>query len=89
MTAISWKTPVNGNWSVAANWSTGAVPTLNDDVTISAPGPYTVTISSNRVILRPRVVLLAAVQSGSSDEEANSLTFNSSEKPPSSKTRAR
>ena len=78
MTAISWKNPVNGNWSVAANWSTGAVPTLNDDVTISAPGPYTVTISSNRVILRPPGGLLAAVQSGSSDE-ANSLTFNSSE----------
>jgi autotransporter-associated beta strand protein len=46
MTAISWKTPVNGNWSVAANWSTGAVPTLADDVSISAVGPYIVVISS-------------------------------------------
>ena len=46
MTAISWKSPI-GDWNVAANWSTDTVPTFGDDVTISAPGAYTVTVSSN------------------------------------------
>jgi FG-GAP-like repeat len=73
MTAISWKAPVDGNWNVAANWSTGAVPTSTDDVTIAAPGSYTVTISSNRRL--PLGGLLAAVQLGGGSE-ANSLTFN-------------
>ena len=50
MTAISWKSPVGGDWNVAANWSTDTVPTFSDDVTISALGSvtgYTVTISSD------------------------------------------
>ena len=46
MAAINWKNPANGDWNVAANWSTGAVPTLADAVTISVAGPYIVTISS-------------------------------------------
>jgi hypothetical protein len=46
MAAINWKNPVNGDWSVASNWSTNTVPTSGDAVTISAPGSYTVTISS-------------------------------------------
>jgi hypothetical protein len=46
MTAISWASPVNGDWNLAGNWSTGTVPTLADDVTISAAGSYLVTVSS-------------------------------------------
>ena len=46
MTAISWESPLNGDWNVATNWSTGTVPTLSDDVTISASGPYIVNITS-------------------------------------------
>ena len=46
MTAISWKNPVNGDWSNASDWSTNTVPTSADTVTISASGPYIVTISS-------------------------------------------
>ena len=51
MTAINWKTGSNGmgltgGFDTAADWSTGAVPTSADDVTIAAPGSYTVTISS-------------------------------------------
>jgi len=38
MTAIIWANPANGDWDVAANWSTDTVPTSADDVTISAPG---------------------------------------------------
>jgi hypothetical protein len=46
MAAISWKDPSNGVWGAAANWSTGAAPSLTDNATISASGSYTVTISS-------------------------------------------
>jgi hypothetical protein len=46
MTTINWKTPSNGDWNVAANWSTNKVPTSADAVAISASAPYIVTISS-------------------------------------------
>src|ERR1700722_2300139 len=48
MAAISWKNPVSSNWNVAANWSTGALPTLNDAVTIGVTGThgYIVSITS-------------------------------------------
>ena len=46
MAAIFWKSAVSDNWNVAADWSAGAVPTSADDVTIAAPGSYTVTISA-------------------------------------------
>jgi hypothetical protein len=45
MTAIKWKTGVNGDWATAADWSTGTVPWAGDDVTIDATGKFTVTIS--------------------------------------------
>jgi hypothetical protein len=47
MATITWKSPVNGDWSDAADWSTDTVPTSEDDVTISTFGLYTVTISNN------------------------------------------
>ena len=46
MAAIFWKSAVSDNWNVAADWSAGAAPTSADDVTIAAPGSYTVTIST-------------------------------------------
>ena len=45
MALIDWKAAVNGDWSVASDWSTGAVPTFGDAVFIDNLGPYTVTIS--------------------------------------------
>jgi hypothetical protein len=41
-----WKLAQNGDWSTAADWSTGTVPGSGDAVTISAAGSYIVTISS-------------------------------------------
>jgi autotransporter-associated beta strand protein len=77
MAVISWKNPVSGNWRAAADWSTGAVPTSADDVLISAPGSYAVTISSNGVIVRPPPGgLLAALPILNIPDEAKSLTFN-------------
>ena len=47
MASIDWNDPVSGDWSVATDWSTGAVPTQEDTVFISDLGPpYTVTVSS-------------------------------------------
>lgn len=43
---VTWINPENGNWNTAANWSTGTVPTADDDVYINVDGTYTVTINS-------------------------------------------
>ena len=43
----SWKSAVNGDWSEAAKWSTGAVPTSSDEVCITVAGTYTVTAESS------------------------------------------
>lgn len=42
---VSWIVG-SGDWANASNWSTGAVPTAADDVTINVPGVVTVTISN-------------------------------------------
>ncbi len=72
MTAIAWRIPANGDWNVAADWSTGAIPTSADDVTISTLGPYIVTVGSARTI---HIGLLQF----QSSPTANSLTFSASE----------
>jgi FG-GAP-like repeat len=79
MAAISWKSSVSGNWTVAADWSTGAVPTLSGDVTIAAPFSYTVTVSSNGVIVHPIGGLQADAIPFGVPDEANSLTFDAQE----------
>src|SRR4051812_47877860 len=43
---ISWINPAGGSWNVGANWSGGAVPGTNDDVTIDLPGALTITHST-------------------------------------------
>jgi hypothetical protein len=40
---VSWTNTAGGNWSTAANWSGGVLPTAADDVLITAAGTYTVT----------------------------------------------
>ena len=42
----SWANPVSGSWNTAADWSTGAVPTATDNVCITTPGEYTVTLTA-------------------------------------------
>src|SRR5580704_17354019 len=46
MTAISWKSPQNGDWSTPTDWSTNTLPGSGDAVTVSIAGSYIVTISS-------------------------------------------
>jgi hypothetical protein len=46
MAIISWKYPITGNWTVAADWSTGSVPGAGDDVTLGLASGYTIFITS-------------------------------------------
>ena len=79
MTAISWKNPTPGNWGVATNWSTGTVPSLLDAVTISAFGPYIVTVSSADFAnsLTFNASQAALVENAGSLTMAGALTVNS------------
>jgi autotransporter-associated beta strand protein len=74
MAAISWKNPSNGDWDVAADWSTGVVPGGGDDVTISAAGPYVVTVGSSFTVITG-ILHIPILTSPT----ANSLAFNASE----------
>ena len=51
----SWKSPVSGLWTTAADWSTGVVPTSTSNVCIKVAGHYKVTIdgsaSANTVVV--------------------------------------
>src|SRR5579884_4141441 len=40
----SWSNASGGDWWVAGNWSTNAVPVSTDDVCITLSGTYTVTL---------------------------------------------
>ena len=40
---VNWTNTNSGNWDVATNWSSGTAPGPSDDVSITAPGSYTVT----------------------------------------------
>jgi hypothetical protein len=40
----SWKSAVSGVWGLAANWTNG-IPTSTDNVYITVPGTYTVTLA--------------------------------------------
>jgi hypothetical protein len=40
---------LSGGWSIAANWSPNGVPGANDTADITAPGSYTVTVTSGTV----------------------------------------
>ncbi len=44
---VNWINPAGGNWDVGSNWSTGMVPTADDDAKITIAGPATVTIQGN------------------------------------------
>ena len=41
---VTWTNTSGGNWSVAANWNPNQVPTNTDNVLITTPGTYTVTL---------------------------------------------
>ena len=46
MTAITWKSAMNGDWSTISDWNPAAVPGAADAVTVGATGAaYTVTVT--------------------------------------------
>jgi hypothetical protein len=46
VTAVNWKSRVNGDWNVAANWSVNTVPTLVNAISISTSRAYIAKISN-------------------------------------------
>jgi hypothetical protein len=46
VTAVNWKSRVNGDWNVAANWSMNTVPTLVNAISISTSRAYIANISN-------------------------------------------
>jgi len=46
----AWVTNQSGNWSTAANWSKGSVPSASDSVVIGVVGTYTVTLDQNATV---------------------------------------
>lgn len=53
--AVYWTNAAGGNWNVASNWSTAALPTASDTAVIDLPGTYAVTMNVNVTLagLRP------------------------------------
>lgn len=43
---LSWANAAGGDWTMASDWDPATVPTSGDDVFITLPGSYTVTIGS-------------------------------------------
>ena len=46
MVSNAWVNASGGAWEEPSNWSRGAVPTDADDVSITLPGTYTITLNS-------------------------------------------
>ena len=50
-TANNWKVNADGDWSTAADWSLGFVPTSADTVTISTSTVHTITHNSGSDVI--------------------------------------
>ena len=67
MTTITWQNPANNDWTVAAAWTGGVVPTGTDDVLFSVPGMYASTIAAaenvsvNTLLLSAGIVTVGVV----------------------------
>lgn len=57
-----WINPAGGNWSVAANWLNGQVPSADDIAVFDEPGTYTVTVDGNVTISKLRLGATSGVQ---------------------------
>lgn len=53
----TWAAPVDGSWSVAANWTPAEVPTAGDVACITAAGTYTVSIGGFVTVAAETLVL--------------------------------
>jgi RHS repeat-associated protein len=73
---VSW-VGGSGDWNTAANWSTGALPSTNDDVVIDRPGEITVTHSSGTHTVKSLLSQEAFQLSGGSLTVSNTVQVNS------------
>ncbi|MFM7231626.1 MAG: kelch repeat-containing protein [bacterium] len=53
--AVYWTNAAGGNWNVASNWSTAALPTASDTAVFDLPGTYAVTMNVNVTLAGLRV----------------------------------
>ncbi|MGP1345988.1 MAG: beta strand repeat-containing protein [Phycisphaerales bacterium] len=62
----SWALPVDGNWSVAANWSPIGIPSATDIAELALDDPYTVTVPGGAAagISIPNAMATLALQNG-------------------------
>ena len=70
---IYWTNTAGGNWSVAANWSSGSVPSSTDNVFIISNGTYTVTLNVSATVSNLTVGAVTGMQTFSNS--ANNLTL--------------
>jgi hypothetical protein len=73
MSAISWKSALDGNWSVGTNWELGLVPASTDDTQITLPGNYTVSITSH---VSAASLAINAIGATLAESSAGSLTLS-------------
>ncbi len=72
-TAISWKSPVSGNWNNGSYWSSGKAPTAANQANIAVSGrTYAVTINSSDVA---QGLTLNAAGATVSDNKGGTLTL--------------
>jgi hypothetical protein len=76
MAAVSWKSAVSGNWTVAADWSTGKVPVAGDDATIGVAGSYTVSLTTAITVAAITVSDLGALLAIADPGKTEAVTAN-------------
>ena len=78
MAAVHWKKAVSGDWTTAADWSTGAVPGAGDSATIGIAGVYTVFLTTpitvHSITIGDTGATLAIGDPGQTDAVTASLT---------------
>jgi hypothetical protein len=76
-TPVSW-TGTTGNWNVASNWSTNAVPNGNDDVTIPAGADVTISDTEEADSITTAAGSTLEVDGGTLNFGADPSTINGS-----------
>ena len=72
---VSW-VGSSGDWNIATNWSTGALPGAADDVVIDRPGALTITHSAGAHTVRSIQSEEALTVSGGSLTVSNTVQVN-------------
>ena len=70
---VFWTNTAGGNWSDGANWNTGLAPQAGDNVFITEPGTYTVTLDADADITSLTVGAASGTQTLSSSSRALTL----------------